>query len=159
MEAQDWLGCIGSMNAPPHESLRWTRDAMSDVQVTNARRIGFTALAVVSLWVMASGYTISTGFASDHDRVGAGLGSASVPTMLLWISKSGGRRWVLVCGLLFALSLAFVFWRAEVDASITPERHIVSWIRILPPLVLTTAFVILGAWRRAVRDADGHRKS
>ena len=31
---------------------------------------------------------------------------------------------------------------------------VLSWLWLLPPLTLTTAFVIFGAWRRAVRDAE-----
>ncbi len=32
--------------------------------------------------------------------------------------------------------------------------HEVSWTLLLLPIILTTAFVIFGAWRRAVRDAE-----
>jgi hypothetical protein len=35
------------------------------------------------------------------------------------------------------------------------EHPIVSWPWLLLPIILTTAFVIFGAWRRAVRDATG----
>ncbi len=68
---------------------------MTDVQVSNARRIGFTALAVFSLSV-------------------------------LWIA-AGLRE---------------------------PFSMLLGWFSLLLPLILTTAFVIYGAWRRAVRDAE-----
>ncbi len=33
------------------------------------------------------------------------------------------------------------------------STHNVWWFWLLRPIILTTAFVIFGAWRRAVRDA------
>ena len=32
--------------------------------------------------------------------------------------------------------------------------HVVTWPWLLTPIILTTAFVIFGAWRRAVRDSE-----
>jgi hypothetical protein len=166
---------------------------MSEVQVSNARRIGFTALALVAFWVMAwRAYSIAFGInygsefsdtvvstvaplgieyggwlvllVLDHQYLIAGLSLAPVPTLLLWIAsgRTGNRRWLLICGLLFASAISFAFWRTEADSNWAPDgdqakqrrEHEVSWFSLLLPIILTTAFVIFGAWRGAVRDAE-----
>ena len=40
------------------------------------------------------------------------------------------------------------------DDAVVEHTHIVSWFWLLLPTILTTAFIIVGAWRRAVQDAD-----
>ena len=47
-------------------------------------------------------------------------------------------------------------WLGGLDAAshFARDTHSVSWLLLLLPLILTTAFVIWGAWRRAVRDAE-----
>ena len=43
-------------------------------------------------------------------------------------------------------------WTTEQIES-AQRNHNVSWSLLLPPIILTTAFVTVGGWRRAVRDA------
>ena len=189
---------------------------MTHVQVSNARRIGFTALALVAFWVLAIGvywtcarWYVASGAecwfwvlhrpTNEHhmvlvpdwlsDNLWWVLPSASiVPSLLLSLSippiKAGLRDsmvWV------FALSCAgttwVCYWLGErdvmsnmarrVELGTVPEgadrfdslhvhevvtqaadEHVVSWPPLLLPIILTTAFVIFGAWRNAGRDAE-----
>ncbi len=167
---------------------------MTDVQVSNARRIIFTAAAIVAFWVLAwRGYWIIY----DELSIPAELfellpfpawtvwvaicsAFALVPTMFYSIAAQGyvlrlRDRGVLFAGGLFATSLGLSLWLGMSDvktafdktgphsgfsgsfplalAKARPE-HAVSWLYLLLPIILTTAFVIFGAWRRAVRDAE-----
>ena len=42
----------------------------------------------------------------------------------------------------------------KIAADKVRAEHHVSWLWLLLPIILTTAFIIVGAWRRAVRDAE-----
>ena len=155
---------------------------MSDVQVSNARRIIFTVLALVALWVLAW-----TAFWLGCDRydhhgfftaetagrpvviVGVALSLALLPTLLLYLSPHDRlvRRpepWIWLAGLGFMCTSGFCYWLGIHSPEIAgvPLRYRayvsydagVSWVWLLLPIILTTAFVIVGAWRRAVRDAE-----
>ena len=101
---------------------------------------------------------------------------ALISTAFLCLSRHNkvfrlNDRWTLVSSMLLFTTLAFSFWLGMDDVSEglptidwreywTDEdirsaqgNHVVSWLRLLLPIILTTAFVIFGAWRRAVRDA------
>ncbi len=84
------------------------------------------------------------------------------------------ERWVCLSGMGFLCACGLCYWMGEHDAerafySLPPTRplmtiafnhararevHTVSWLYLLLPIILTTAFVIFGAWRRAVRDTE-----
>jgi hypothetical protein len=169
---------------------------MTDVQVSNARRIGFTALATRAYWMACNySYDIPRYYVysfSDHPWehvvayhswwiVPALL--APIPLALLSLSVHNSPinlrdRRILRTGIMILLSVAFACLLGEHDADtsvaglagyadengeLSPgwaaevkraRHHEVSWFLLLPPIILTTAFVIFGAWRRAVRGAD-----
>ena len=189
---------------------------MTDVQASNARRIGFTAFAVVAFLLLSracywsgpylryegTGHTVITLFDSyDSDRWWPlwGLFTALLPATFLALSVCNGWRdllrkpWVLVAAFLFTFALGFVYWlgwhdisedvvsvnlmRFEIFKS-DPSRvlvplekaiakakaeamasHEVSWLLLLLPIILTTAFVIFGAWRSAVADRGSLREA
>ena len=153
----------------------------NEVQVTNARRIVFTALALVSFWVLAwRAYDVGA------DLTGLGqieltldrylfevLSLTIVPMILLSLSTYDHPLRVRSCfdlgnGVLLLASVGFSYWRGlcyESGAHITLIRATGERVVLLPtldwskfyillPLILTTAFVIFGAWRSAARDAD-----
>ena len=184
---------------------------MPDVQVSNARRVVFTAMAVVTFWILAwKCYAIFSElpddelfwlhYARDYSWSWIALEwqcpswtvtipLASLPTMLVSLSAHNSLvrlrdPWVFLSAAFFlgcmmlvcwlgsqdALSAqdawfeAHPLWRVN-DAGLLFEDHDrpnpnprslqeVSWFRLLLPIILTTAFVIYGAWRRAVRDAE-----
>ncbi len=162
---------------------------MTDVQVSNARRIGFTALALVAFWVVAwraYGWGLAQGPVSGAVAVGGGPWNTAVlydpvldslaslaslcftflPAILLSFAlydlrdiwklvrelRVDHRDWrMLISIILFIVSIEVCYRLGESDAS---AEHEVSWPWLLLPIILTTAFVIFGAWRRAVRDAE-----
>ncbi len=174
---------------------------MTDVHVSNARRIGFTALALVTFWVLGwrayemgcERWSGMISFRSPHGEphvvradytywwlvVGPSL--ALVPIALLSLSVHNSLfklrdRWILMAAILLAGAIGFSDWLAERDADrsypdvlinylpapppftihdfVREEYHQVSRSWLLLPIILTTAFVIWGAWRRAVKDAE-----
>ena len=59
-------------------------------------------------------------------------------------------NWVLACGVLIGATVGWTFWLGatlDLDSSLA---YPIGWIA--PPVISTTALVIVGAWR-AVRDA------
>jgi hypothetical protein len=162
---------------------------MTDVQVSNARRIGFTALALVTFWVLAwnaywflylgcrGSYFHRLWFTPAFD-VPICVAFALAPMMLYSFATRGfirlRHRGELFVGGLFATSigLSLSLGLSDATAAINMARdhndstallleiaaarsdHTVSWFSLLLPIILTTAFVIFGAWRRAVRDAE-----
>ena len=185
---------------------------MTDVQVSNARRIVFTALALVTLWTVSFGaYSLSCQMPENlHTWFGprtanrlilytcigprnataedlftgnlmtwadyfwfyrvlaCGLLMALIPLAFLSLSRHNSLitlrdHRILIGGLLFATCIECCYWVGERDAWDVIERakgnsiirwrdFRVSWLLLLLPIILTTAFVIVGAWRRAVRD-------
>ncbi len=188
---------------------------MTDVQVSNARRIGFTAAALVAFGVVAwraYGWGLADGLvrrglwntATHRDPGLDGLASLCftfLPAILLsfalydlrdiwktvvrassvgaWTNSERRReeivrelrgddadlldagrhrrvvvdhryRRMLISTILFLASIAVCYRLGESHAS---EEHEVSWPWLLFP-ILTTAFVIFGAWRRAVRARE-----
>ncbi len=197
---------------------------MADMQVSNARRIVFTALALVVFWVVAwraYGWGLADGLVSrlwntaipyepapwrgergaegvlDALRHIAFLCFTILPAILLsfalydlrdiwktvWSSSERRRkefvrelhidaglhefdagrhrrvvvdhryRRMLISTILFLASIAVCYRLGESDAS---EEHEVSWPWLLLPIILTTAVVIFGAWRRAARVVVEH---
>ena len=161
---------------------------MTDVQVSNARRIGFTALALVAFWVLAwkaYGIGFEDGMPGPQWNTAIGIGGqwntatlqtkvlrflreytaicfAIPPAILLSLAIHSWppscfrgqvvdhRDWrMLISIILFIVSIEVCYRLGESDAS---AEHEVSWPWLLLP-ILTSAFVIFGAWRRAVRDA------
>ena len=185
------------------------RGVMADVQVGNARRIGFTALALVAFWVMAwqayQGGFVSimlanlNALSNDTPRPGipalrcatVTVAYATLPVLFLSLAaynspvRAGRSILIVVTSVLVAGTVASSFLVGVSDSRDSAEslwhaaaplrRHIdqlviglaskapppvsgvtatVSWFLLLLPIILTTAFVIFGAWRRAVRDAE-----
>ena len=178
---------------------------MTDVQVSNARRVGFTALAVVmllfatktaygggfDLWDIVANHCLAfDNYSVDDVKRGTKWWPNSslvvLPTLFLSVSVHNSPRevvrdiWILVAGLLFLGCVWCGFWigahnalptstldewrelvlayskiRHEMNAARVQEGLRVSWLWLLVPIILTTAFVIFGAWRSAVRDAEG----
>ena len=151
---------------------------MSDVQVSNARRIGFTALALVSFWVLAwrsYGMAVETGLNPDWTPTSDTLfvhqwrttaAFAVAPTIFMLVSTHKGVRGlsdplVVISGLMFAATFRsniwLGFWDTQFGYSFGPNgrgNDETSWPWLLLPIILTTAFVIWGAWRNAVRARD-----
>ncbi len=190
---------------------------MTDVQVSNTRRIAFTAMTLVVFWVVAwhaYGLGLADGLVSrewntaiPYDPVLDGLREIAflcltfLPAILLsfalydlrdiwktvrrgWVWTSSERRReefvrelrvdaglheldagrhrrvvvdhryrrMLISTILFLASIAVCYRLGKSDAS---EEHEVSWPWLLLLPILTTAFVIYCACRRALRDADG----
>ena len=168
---------------------------MTDVQVSNARRIGFTALALMAFvlstfqvyWVNVEYFYshINTDSRGESPLQATGVlivTAAILPTIFLSFSTSNtptelrSRR---VLSALFAFAACAVFsggWLAYHDAhvvlfssprdrfdlslisirqmqQILRAEHEVSWPWLLLPIIVTTAFVIWGAWRRAAQIA------
>jgi hypothetical protein len=166
---------------------------MTDVQVSNARRIGFTALALVVFWVLAwRAYQMGRDV-YDNSSVWSKIDTEAVWTLrfpivgllfalvsVIFLSLSIKQsilslrtRFVLLSAVLIAMSTGFSCWVGELDVAhqirevegngpwdpwrwqrLELDIGPVSWFRFLLPIILTTAFVIFGAWRSAVRDAD-----
>ena len=159
---------------------------MTDVQVSNARRIGFTAMAlVISLVLTWHAYSLGwtrwfedhpwdTGFISYYLMSVRGpsyvapmpvLVVAILPMVLVSLARylhpaKLSDPWVLWSGILFVGSIKFAYVRGgqhafqihdDILGPTPPEPTTDPWFPL--PLILTTAFVIWGAWRRAVRDA------
>lgn len=64
---------------------------------------------------------------------------------------------VLVCAFLFTTTIASGYWLGTYNAVLYArdyQARQVPVLWLLTPIVLTTVFVIVGAWRSAVRDAD-----
>jgi hypothetical protein len=181
------------MRGPTPRRLCYTRDAMTDVQVSNARRIGFTALALMAFWVLAwRAYSIGV-TASDNSSVWSAIGSelvwlfrfpivgllfALAPTIFLSLSIKNSllhlrTRFLFLSALLMAACSGFTCWLGEHDIAshvlelviggdmsnddlralaLASDTLPVSWFWLLIPIILTTAFVIFAAWRRAVRN-------
>jgi hypothetical protein len=81
----------------------YTRDVMTDVQVTNARRIGFTALALVAFWISAHrlyyhGYDHACG---DYEQ----LGSLLEFIIDLGGTPSHGEHWSVAASVLYLAAL------------------------------------------------------
>ena len=167
---------------------------MTDVQVSNARRLGFTVLALVSFWVVSFGaYSLGFHMPENLDPwfgshpwmmeafftgqlkwtnpwtyrwLACGLLMALIPLVFLSLSRHNSPiklrdHRILIGGLLFATCIGCCYWVGELEvieeASAYPTRwwnHRVPWLWLLLPIILTTAFVIWGAWRRGVRDAE-----
>ena len=155
---------------------------MTDVQVSNARRIGFTALALVAFWVASIGaYSLGyeptiwlqilttdtqfyefllgeQGWANyiwTYRAPVCGLLMALIPFAFLFLSRHNSLiklhdRRILIGGLLFAACIGCCYWLGDTNRS----SHSPSRLWLLLPIIMTTAFIIVGAWRRAVRDAD-----
>ena len=108
---------------------------------------------------------------------------ALLPTMLVYLSfhnrlLRNPERSVWLAGLGFVCASGFCYWLGTHDARAAfdiytadkpypqtipgfiarhvaaRQAHVVSWFWLLLPIILTTAFVIFGAWRRASRDAE-----
>ena len=191
---------------------------MTDVQVSNARRIGFTALALVSFWVLAwkiysvwcdighgglqlhwLGLYLSEPW-GIYDSWEAQIiyavisGSAAVlPTALLSLSRRNNvfklrDPWTLISCMLLVVTLVLSHRQGFDDAilaldvavsdrltlegipnteefseewtwpipsdAVAHQNHVVSWLWLLLPIILTTAFVIFGAWRSAVKARE-----
>ena len=130
---------------------------MTDVKVNNARRVGFTALALVSYWGIATA-AYSKGCDGSKSMAcvewfGATVVSSSLPVAFLSLAIHNallklGDPWVVVGGLLIGGSVGFSFLTGLAHA-----EHQASWLWLLLPMILATSLVIFGAWRRAVRDA------
>ena len=181
---------------------------MSDVQVSNARRIIFTGLALVAFVVTATGaYWASCDWwfgpqaalrwesrpPSMEDVylkvLPVAAGGGILPWMFLSLSSWNEllrhrvrEPWLFTCTLMFVSAIGFSYWLGGVDAvdafatisgrwDVVPDKvmtlplvnkflaqarleHTVSWLWLLLPLILTTAFVIVGAWKIAMRDAE-----
>ena len=91
---------------------------MSYVQVSNARRIGFTALALVSFWGIAVAAYLKGGNGSKSiacvQWFGATVVSSSLPLVFLSLAVHNtlvklGDPWVVVGGLLIGGSVVFSF--------------------------------------------------
>ena len=117
---------------------------MSEIQVSNARRVGFTALALVVFWVVAwRAYSIGVHrwLASLEPQFGRVRGLSSVryysstgywswwvvlsltSAPLIFLSFSSfnhplklSSRQTLVSGVLFFVSIGVSYWRGEYDA-------------------------------------------
>jgi hypothetical protein len=184
---------------------------MTDVQMSDARRIGFTALALVAFWVLAlrAYWTASdlwhefrplTGHPGPPPLTGSlerevelmvgvgwealpliGLSMALIPTAFLHVSTANrllGRteRWVWIAGVGFVCACGYCYWLGEHDAGsaysavetvmldqintdyaaqhlAARRSHQVSVPLLFLPIILTTASVLFGALRSAVRDA------
>ena len=101
------------------------------MQVSNARRVGFTAVSLVSFWVLAfSGYWAaiglgnefggSIGFAEYWSGIGW-VGLALIPTALLHTSTENRinrklERWVWIAGVGFVCACGCCYWLGEHDA-------------------------------------------
>ena len=167
----------------------YDRNVMTDVQVSNARRISFTALAVVSFWVLTwREYSIACDDVFDRIGLGSNLGvvyspdphsvylaasMAVVPTVFLTISVSNCLRrlldpWIAVATALIVATVLAARWLGlklndALDAASWEDTEFlaefedqqeVPWLWLLLPLILTTAFVIFGAWRSAVKARE-----
>ena len=170
------------------------------MQVSNARRIGFTALALVAFWVLAwraqsigwhrwihhwgdtypsvltgrQFYFMSLSFVPDWGPTvwrWELLSLAALPLIILSLASHNhplklSDRPVLGSGVLFLASIAGGYWTGESAVANAGDRFITSGLGpwppnypgtlpcLLLPIILTTAFVIVGAWRRAVRDVE-----
>ena len=148
--------------------------------VSNARRIGFTALALVAFWVLAwRAYLMGRdGFVFDRPLsdataeycvvlIGVALLLALLPTLLLYVSIHGvsAKRpapWILHSGFGFTCTSGFGYWLGVPDPNTVgiPPRYRLyfpqdagpSWVWVFIPIILTTAVVIFGAW--AMWDAE-----
>ena len=160
--------------------------------MSNARRIGFTALAVATFvcldlaayWIsrdaayerMPGDYGVVFSFEAmflQFEYVLRGASMALIPLGLLLLSTSNSvlrlpSPRVVVSGALIlasmilsgllghadAMTCIHAHYSAEHLGDYYRERHALSWLWLLLPITITTAFVIFGACRRAVRDAE-----
>ena len=178
---------------------------MTDVKVSNARRIGFTALALVAFWVVAlRAYDDGVlsimlpdldALSEDAPRPGIPVERFAIVTVaysilpVLFLSLSTHNSplrsfrstltvvtSVLMAGTVGSSFLVGVSDLRSFTERATPHfRHTVqsamgvpseappemaedpatvSWVVLLLPIILTTAVVIFGAWRRAVKARE-----
>ena len=168
---------------------------MTDVQVSNARRIIFTVLALTAfVWISFAAYSQVwrdpeprhymppfnpwSQFARDSARLVGFLTSAALlPTIFLSLSHHNSPLklrdpWIVISGVMFSCTiwisheLGDVYYSGVSPLICSPPRSTIfddvilpiqraSWLWLLPPIILTTAFVIFGAWRRGVREQTG----
>ena len=171
---------VAAGDVTPTSAVLWARSDRGKVLFLLRKRTGFWGPRWFSVAVPATPEIPAkvqfTGLTPDTDYWYAvlGLSFAAIPTALLMLSAGNSlrrsrTRSLILCGLLIAICASFTCWLGEEDnwrrvieidlggtgpqpTGLGPLE--VSWFWLLTPIILTTAFVIFGAWRRAVRDAD-----
>jgi hypothetical protein len=154
---------------------------MTDAQVSNVWRMGFTVGAVAAVWLSARGgyWDGYLDVISDPSLLGGWMEDRARQTVI-WVSLALGpsfllclsdhklplkvpNRWTFAAMFLVLVTVAVSYEFGEADArnrireasGIEPGLGPTPWLDLLVPLIPTTAFVFLGAWRSAVRNGAG----